>query len=131
MKLGDYNELIIGRSSKIGLFLHDEEDNEVLLPNRYVPDSYEIGQSIRVFVYNDSEGRPISTTLQPLATVNQFAVLECKDVSPIGAFLEIGIMKDLLVPKKNQNTPMRIGSKYLVWVYEDKLTERMVATANL
>lgn len=131
MKLGDFNDLIIGRLSKIGLFLRDDEGNEVLLPNRYVPETYEIGQAIRVFVYNDSEGRPIATTLEPLARVNQFAWLECKDTNAVGAFLDIGIMKDLLVPKKNQSVPMKVGECYLVWVYEDKTTKRLAATVNL
>lgn len=131
MVLGAYNDLIIGRISKIGLFLRDERDEEVLLPTRYVPETYNIGDRIRVFVYNDSEGRPIATTLESKATVNSFATLTCKESNDVGAFLDLGIMKDLFVPKKNQLEPMVTGQPYLVWVYEDKLTRRLVGNARL
>jgi uncharacterized protein len=131
MKLGDYNELSILRETKIGLYLGDDAGNEILLPKRYVPESFEIGQSLRVYVYNDSEGRPICTTLESKAVVNTFAFLECKQITEVGAFLDLGIMKDLLVPNKNQFEVMRVGKSYLVWVYEDPLTKRLVAAHNL
>lgn len=131
MKLGEHNVLKISRSSNIGLFLVDEEGTEVFLPNRFVPDSYEIGADLRVFVYNDSEGRIISTTLEPIAVVNSFAFLECRDITGVGAFLDFGITKDLLIPHKNQFFQMEIGRKYLVWIYIDSLTNRLVGTTHL
>lgn len=131
MKLGEYNELIIGRSSKIGLFLQDEEENEVLLPSRYVPAQYELGDTLRVFVYNDSEDRMIATTDEPYCTVNSFAYLEAVDQNRSGTFLNMGLMKDLFVPKKNQLAPMKPGEHYLVWVYIDQITDRLVASSNL
>lgn len=131
MKLGQFNELIISRASKIGLFLKDEEDTEVLLPSRYVPEHYELGSTLRVFIYNDSEDRLIATTDEPLATANSFAFLEAVDANHSGTFLNMGLMKDLFVPKKNQLSPMRIGEHYLVLVYIDHVTDRLVGTSRL
>ncbi len=131
MKLGEQNLLKIARSSNIGLFLADADGNEVFLPNRFAPETFEIGAEMDVFIYNDSEGRIIATTLSPIATVNSFAFLECRDITDVGAFLDLGITKDLLVPHKNQFFQMEIGRKYLVWIYEDMLTHRLVGTTHL
>lgn len=131
MKIGAYNQLIINRETKIGLFLEDDAGNEVLLPNRYVPAQFQIGDEIKVFIYNDSEDRPIATTEIPLATANSFAYLKVVDESSNGAFMDMGLMKDLFVPKRNQLSPMRVGQHYLVWIYVDRLTDRLVATADL
>lgn len=125
------NTLRIGRETPIGLFLVDESGKEVLLPNRYVPKAYSIGDSIDVFVYNDSEDRLIATTETPLAVAGSFAVLEVVDTNYHGAFLNWGLMKDLFVPKKEQRSPMRIGGRYLVYVYVDEVTQRLVATSKL
>lgn len=131
MKLGKVNTLRIGRETPVGLFLADESGKEVLLPNRYVPGVYAIGDSIDVFVYNDSEDRLVATTETPLATVESFAMLEVVDTNYHGAFLNWGLMKDLFVPRKEQRSPMHIGGKYLVYVYVDEVTERLVATSKL
>ncbi len=131
MKLGEINTLRIARETGIGLFLVDETGNEVLLPKRFVPEVFEIDQDLDVFVYNDSEGRLVCTTQEPDITLNSFALLRCRDATDIGAFMEIGIMKDLFVPKKNQNDLIKPGERHMIYMYEDTLTKRLVGTARI
>lgn len=125
------NALRVARTSSIGLFLEDEQGVEILLPKRYVPKDAQEGDEIEVFVYRDSEDRPIATTEQPKARVNQLAMLEVVSNGSVGAFLDWGLPKDLLVPKKEQLTPMHVGKKYLVYVYLDRLTQRLAASSRL
>jgi len=131
MKLGEINTLRIARETGIGLFLVDETGNEVLLPKRFVPEVFEIDQDLDVFVYNDSEGRLVCTTQEPDITLNSFALLRCRDATDSGAFMEIGIMKDLFVPKKNQNDLIKPGERHMIYMYEDTLTKRLVGTARI
>ena len=131
MIIGDYNTLSISRDASIGIFLEDEEGNEVLLPKRYVPSVYRIGDTMDVFIYNDSEDRLIATTDSPLGRVNRLAYLKVVNTTPIGAFLHWGLMKDLLVPQKEQHQPMEEGQSYLVFIYLDRKTERLVASSRL
>ena len=131
MKLGEINTLRIARETGIGLFLVDETGNEVLLPKRFVPEVFEIDQDLDVFVYNDSEGRLVCTNQEPDVTLNSFALLRCRDATDIGAFMEIGIMKDLFVPKKNQNDLIKPGERHMIYMYEDTLTKRLVGTARI
>ncbi len=130
LKIGEYNRLRIVKEVPFGLYLDGYED-EILLPLQYVPESYEIDGFIDVFIYRDSEDRIIATTLKPLATINQFAFLEVKQVTPIGVFLEWGLMKDLLVPFGQQWEKMSVGKSYLVYVYLDPQTDRIVASARI
>ncbi|RXK52428.1 CvfB family protein [Aquirufa rosea] len=130
LKIGEYNRLRIIKEVPFGLYLDGYED-EILLPLQYVPETYEIDGYIDVFIYRDSEDRIIATTLKPLATINQFAFLEVKQVSPIGVFLEWGLMKDLLVPFSQQLEKMSVGKSYLVYVYLDPQTDRIVASARI
>lgn len=130
LKLGTYNTLKILRDREPGIFLGDDEGNEVLLPNKYVPEEFEIDDEIKVFIYLDSSERVVSTTLEPYATVNSFAYLKCTSVSDIGAFLDWGLEKDLFVPFKEQASKMRTGSWYLVYVYLDEESNRLVATSK-
>lgn len=130
LALGVYNTLEILRDREPGIFLGDENGNEVLLPNKYVPEEFEIGDNIKVFVYLDSSERIVATTLEPYATVNSFAYLKCTSVSDIGAFLDWGLEKDLFVPFKEQAMKMRVGSWYLVYVYLDEETNRLVASSK-
>lgn len=130
LDLGVYNTLEILRDRDPGLFLGDKEGNEVLLPNKYVPEEFEIGDQIKVFVYLDSSERVVATTLEPFATVNSFAYLKCTSVSEIGAFLNWGLEKDLFVPFKEQASKMRVDSWYLVYVYLDEETNRLVASSK-
>jgi len=130
LALGVYNTLTILRDREPGLFLGDDKGNEVLLPNKYVPEEFEIGDQIKVFVYLDSSERIVSTTLEPFTTVNSFGYLKCTNVSDIGAFLDWGLEKDLFVPFKEQASKMRVGSWYLVYVYLDEETNRLVASSK-
>ena len=129
--IGKINSLEIARRTEQGFYLIDENGNEVLLPNRYITDDMNIGDTIDVFVYNDSEDRPIATTETPYAQVGEFALLRVKAVNSIGAFLDWGLMKDLLVPFREQRIRMIAGRSYIVYVYVDDESKRIVASAKL
>ncbi|MBT8323753.1 MAG: GntR family transcriptional regulator [Winogradskyella sp.] len=130
MNLGEYNKLIILRDTEPGLFLGDEDDNEVLLPNRYVPEQFEIGDEIEVFVYLDNEERPVATTDNPYILKGDFALLRCNAVTSFGAFLDWGLVKELFCPFKEQAFKMKVGGWYLVHCYLDEDTERLVASSK-
>lgn len=132
MRIGEYNKLIINRFVDFGAYLIDDEDNEVLLPKRYLTGYEELDDKIEVFVYNDSENRPVATTEQPVATVGQFCLLRVKAVNAIGAFLDWGLTaKDLLVPFREQRVRMQAGRSYIVYIYLDPSSQRIVASAKL
>ncbi len=132
INIGEYNELTIGRETDFGYYLNDGEENEVLLPQRYITDAMHLGDRVRVFVYNDSEGRPVATTETPVAVVGDFALMRVKAVNPVGAFLDWGLTaKDLLVPFREQRVDMRAGRSYIVRVYLDEASNRVVASAKL
>jgi len=128
--LGEYNTLTILRDTEPGLFLGDNEDNEILLPNRYVPESFEIGDQINVFAYLDNEERPVATTDQPYIKRGNFALLRCNQVTNFGAFLDWGLVKELFCPFKEQAFKMKAGGWYLVHCYLDEETERLVASSK-
>lgn len=128
--LGNYNELEIAREVDFGVYL-TSEDGDILLPRKYIPEGAKVGDKVRVFVYRDSEDRVIATNLEPKATVGEFACLTVKDNTPVGAFLDWGLEKDLLVPLHNQKDRMVPGRKYCVYVYVDETTDRIVATTKL
>ncbi len=128
---GRYHTLRIARVSSHGLYLTNNEGDDVLLPNRFIPSECGEGDALRVFVYHDSEGRLIATTEQPLAAVGDFAALRVKDKTPHGAFLDWGLSgKDLFLPNRNMIGGVVIGQKYLVRLYEDNRTGRTVATMH-
>ena len=129
--IGKINSLEIALRTEQGFYLIDENGNEVLLPNRYITADMNIGDTIDVFVYNDSEDRPIATTETPYAQVGEFALLRVKAVNSIGAFLDWGLMKDLLVPFREQRMRMIAGRSYIVYVYVDDESKRIVASAKL
>lgn len=129
--LGKYNTLEIVKEVSFGLYLDGGPDGEILLPRKYVPDAYEIGQEIEVFIYLDSEDRLIATTQRPYATVGEFALLRVESVGAVGAFLNWGLAKDLLVPFREQKVKMEEGRSYLVYLYVDDETRRIVASAKL
>lgn len=130
LQLGRFNNLTINRLSPHGLYVGDGT-TELLLPNKYVPESYELGDYIDVFVFKDSEDRLTATTLEPYAQVGEFAFLEAKDLNSSGAFLDWGLEKDLFVPFKEQNDRMAKGRAYIVYLYIDSVTERIVATSKI
>ncbi len=129
IEIGKYNTLTIDRDTQVGLFLTDGKD-DVLLPNKYVPKVFEIGQEISVFVYLDHEERPVATTLEPYILLNEFALLRVSYVNQVGAFLDWGMEKDILVPFKEQARPMEQGKRYLVYLYMDEKTNRLVASSK-
>ena len=129
--IGKYNTLTIARSTDFGLFLEDVQGDEVLLPNRYVTDDMQIDDSITVFVYNDSEDRPVATTEKPYIIRNEFAYLRCVDVNSKGAFLDWGLSKDLFVPFREQPFPLREGESYIVYLYLDRTTDRLLASCKI
>ncbi|WGD34369.1 S1-like domain-containing RNA-binding protein [Olleya sp. YS] len=130
IQIGDYNTLEILRDTEPGLFLGDEDNNEVLLPNRYVPEHFEIGNKLKVFVYLDNEERIIATTDEPYIKRGEFAMLRCNEVTKFGAFLDFGLVKELFCPFKEQAFPMKKGGWYLVHCYLDEITERLVASSK-
>ncbi|WP_281846541.1 CvfB family protein [Olleya namhaensis] len=130
IQIGEFNTLEILRDTEPGLFLGDADNNEVLLPNRYVPEHFEIGDKIEVFVYLDNDERLIATTTEPFIINGEFAVLRCNEVSNFGAFLDFGLVKELFCPFKEQAFPMKKGGWYLVRCYLDDVTERLVASSK-
>ncbi len=129
MKIGQFNTLTINRDTQVGLFLTDGKE-DVLLPNKYVPKVFEIGEEITVFVYLDHEERPVATTLVPYIFLNEFALLRVNYVNQVGAFMDWGMEKDILVPFKEQARPMEKGKRYLVYLYMDEKTNRLVASSK-
>ncbi|TDX46795.1 S1 RNA-binding domain-containing protein [Orenia marismortui] len=127
MNIGKHNEGKVVKEVDFGLYL-EISGEEILLPKKYIPEGTEIDDILKVFLYKDSEDRLIATTLTPKAEVGEYAYLEVKDVSRIGAFLDWGLEKDLLVPYREQRGKMKKGKKYVVRVYLDQETDRIVAT---
>jgi uncharacterized protein len=130
VKIGAYNTLKVMRLVDFGLYLDDGGEG-ILLPKRFVPASAKEGDELTVFVYTDSEDRPIATTQQPLAVVGDIARLKAVSATPQGAFLDWGLMKDLFVPRNQQLVPMRPGGEYLVYLYLDEQTGRVAATERV
>lgn len=129
IQIGQHNTLTIARETKVGLFLTDGKE-DVLLPNKYVPKIFEIGEEITVFVYLDHEERPVATTLVPYIFLNEFALLRVNYTNQVGAFMDWGMEKDILVPFKEQARPMEKGKRYLVYLYLDEKTNRLVASSK-
>lgn len=131
IEIGKYNTLEILRQTKVGLFLgNGNEAEDILLPNKYVPRQYEIGDEITVFVYLDHEERPVATTLEPYILLNEFALLRVNYTNRVGAFMDWGLEKDILVPFKEQAREMEKGKRYLVYLYMDEKTGRLVASSK-
>jgi predicted RNA-binding protein (virulence factor B family) len=128
--IGEYNTLSIIRETEPGLFLSDEENNEVLLPNRYVPAEFKIWDKLDVFVYLDNDERLVAVTDQPYIQKGDFALLRCNQVTQHGAFLDWGMVKELFCPFKEQAFKMKEGGWYLVHCYVDEETDRLVASSK-
>ena len=131
MDIGKTNRLKAARTTQFGFFLVDNEGNEVLLPNAYVSDELKLEDEIDVFIYRDSENRIVATTLKPYVELDEFAYLKVNQVNKFGAFLDWGLQKDLMVPFSEQNERMEEGSSYIIFMFMDESTERLVATTNL
>lgn len=143
IKLGRYNKLKvvrkaykhtgakIGEKEEFGIFLDGGDDGEILMPEKYVPEGTEVGDEIESFIYLDQEERPIATTEKPLAQAGDFAYLECSWVNKYGAFLSWGVTKDLFCPFREQKRKMEVGESYIVHVYVDDASYRLVASAKI
>lgn len=131
LHIGQKNKLTILRKASIGMYLIDDEENEVLLPNKYILPHFKIKDQVEVFIYKDSEERLIATTLEPYIQLNAFAFLKVKQANNIGAFLDWGLEKDLMVPFKEQQKKMEEGKSYVVYLYLDPGTERLTASGKV
>ncbi|MDE6042643.1 MAG: GntR family transcriptional regulator, partial [Muribaculaceae bacterium] len=131
LKIGKFNRLRVVKSVDFGVYLDGGEGREILLPGRFVPEGAKEGDELDVFIYTDSEDRLIATTDVPYAQAGDFAYLQVSQVNAAGAFLDWGILgKDLLVPFSQQRSRMRQGGVYLVYVYLDDASGRLVASAK-
>lgn len=131
-ELGRRNLLTIIRQAKPGVFLDGGEDGEILMPRKYVPEDAEPGASVEVFVYRDSEDRLVATTETPLAMVGDIALLRVVGMNAgIGAFLDWGLTKDLLLPRREQSRPVRVGEIVPVRVFIDERSNRIVASMKV
>lgn len=130
LQIGCYNTLVVQREVDFGFYLNPKEE-EVLLPSKYVPKNTRPGDSLRVFVYTDSEDRPVATTLTPKAVVGDVAFLRVNDTAAIGCFLDWGLEKDLLVPKNEQQSRMHVGKRYVVKVLLDKKSNRVYGSTRI
>lgn len=129
--IGTYNTLTTLAVTPTGAFLDGDDLGEILLPLKETPKDLSEGDALEVFVYQDSLERVLATLVQPKVQVNQFAALRVKDTNRLGAFVDWGLDKDLLVPKKEQHKPMEVGKHYVVRVYEDNLTGRLAASSKI
>ena len=131
-EIGKYITLTILRETDPGLYLGKDTESEevVLLPHKYKPETFEIGDEIRVFIYLDYDERPIATTLEPFLNLNGFGYLRCADVTKHGAFMEWGLEKHLFVSFKEQARPMKIDNWYIVYLYLDEQTNRLAGSSK-
>ncbi|PWY55439.1 GntR family transcriptional regulator [Legionella qingyii] len=130
IKIGQFNKLKMVREAPFGVYLQGGEWGEILLPNKSVPKGALVGDVLDVFVYFDSDDKIIATTRHPLAKLGSCAFLKVIDVNPVGAFLDWGLDKDLLVPKPEQHRPMEIGKSYLVYLKQDN-QGRIIASSKI
>ena len=130
-EIGKINHLYVVKEVDFGIYLDGGDLGEILMPKRYVPEGTQPEDTIDAFIYLDSEDRLVATTEKPLAMVGEFALLEVVAVTPVGAFLNWGLPKDLFVPFREQRQPMEEGRKYLVYVYVDTNTKRIAASSKI
>jgi uncharacterized protein len=130
-EIGKFNSLTVVRKSDFGVYLDGGALGEILLPQKYVPAQCAPGLVMNVFVYGDSEDRLVATTEKPYAMAGDFALLKVHSVNAVGAFLDWGLSKHLLVPFREQKIKMEAGKSYVVYVYLDELSKRMCASARL
>lgn len=130
-QIGQTSILTVTETSQFGVYLDGDTLGKILLPNRYVPEDLNPGDTIKVFIHLDSEDRLVATTEIPKAKVGEFAFLQVSAISGFGAFLDWGLSKDLLVPFREQKQKMEEGRSYLVYIYLDDATKRIVASAKI
>lgn len=128
---GKFSRLHISRIVDFGVYLDGEQLGEVLLPMKWVPEGSHPDDQIEVFIYFDSEDRLIATTKKPFAQVGEFALLRARAVNDVGAFLDWGLDKDLLVPYREQKSKMIAGKSYMVYLFADPKTGRLAGSAKI
>ena len=131
IKIGSMNRLRVVKKLGFGIYLDGKNLDEILMPKRYVPDDCEVDDWLDVFVYLDSEDRPLATTETPLAMVGELAYLKVVAVNSMGAFVDWGLPKELLVPFGEQKEGMDRGRHYIVYVYLDTVSDRPVGSTKL
>lgn len=131
IEIGRSNELRILRNTSVGLYLGDESGEEVLLPNKYCPEKFELQDKIEVFVYHDHEERKVATKIKPKILLNEFELLQVTAVTNVGAFMDWGLEKDLLVPFREQRHKMQEGKWYIVYLDVDRKTDRLYASNRI
>ncbi|MDF2157734.1 S1-like domain-containing RNA-binding protein [Algoriphagus sp. CAU 1675] len=129
-ELGLISKLPIRRFTEYGAYLGLESGEEVLMPKAYLNGDEEEGSEVEVFVYTDSEDRPVAVTQRPLILLDEFAVLEAKEVTPFGAFMDWGLPKDLFVPNAEMAKPMEAGQKYLIRLCVDYRSNRLIGVSK-
>ncbi len=129
--IGKMNTLRAVRGAEFGVYLDGGDSGEILLPNKFVPENCTKGDALEVFVYGDSEDRLVATTEKPYAMAGDFALLKVHSVNDVGAFLDWGLPKHLLVPFREQKVKMEAGKSYVVFVYLDEQSKRMCASSRL
>ena len=131
IELGNYNTLTVLRATSVGLFLGDGEGTEILLPTKYVPESYSLDDDLEVFCYLDHLERPVATTINPAIKRDQFAFLRVAQVTQYGAFLDWGLEKHLLVPFAQQKEKMEEGMWYVIFCTMDPKSQRLIGSSKL
>jgi len=129
--IGKTYELDVVKKVDFGFYLDAKNLDEVLLPLKYAPRNLSVGDTVEVFLYLDSDERPMATTQKPKASVGEFAYLRVVAVTDVGAFLDWGLAKDLFVPFAEQHRPMEVGHSYLVYVYLGKIDGRITASSKI
>ncbi|MCX6181042.1 MAG: S1-like domain-containing RNA-binding protein [Bacteroidetes bacterium] len=131
ISIGKYNTMKVVKLVDFGVYLDGDDRGEILMPKRYVPKGTKPGDEVTAFVYMDSNDRIIATTEKPRGQVGEFACLKAVAVNQVGAFLDWGLMKDILVPFREQKLDMEEGRWYVVFIYLDEKSGRIAATAKL
>ncbi|MCR5191045.1 MAG: GntR family transcriptional regulator [Bacteroidales bacterium] len=131
VEIGRYNDLKITRKLDFGMIVDGGGYGEILVPRKYVLPEWHVGDTVTVFVYTDSEARLVATTEHPLIQSGRFAALRVKQITKVGAFLECGLLKDLLMPYREQYHRMQVGERVVVYAYVDEKTRRLVATSKV
>lgn len=131
MKVGSLNTLRVLRFTSVGAYLGDDQDNDVLFPNKYISDNLELDDDVEVFLYRDSEDRLVATNEVPYVYLDGFAFLKIKEVNFYGAFADWGLEKDLMIPFKEQHQPLEEGQYYLTSLKLDEATDRLYGTTKV
>jgi len=130
-EIGKLNNLIALKKVEFGVYLDGEELGEILLPKKYIHNDLSTGDVIEVFIYRDSENRPIATTEKPIAEVNEFAFMNVVSVTKFGAFVDWGLPKNLMVPYREQKKILEEGRSYMVYIYMDEKSQRLTGSTKL